>query len=165
MGQLVGAVPQNACFPCRIAACCGRIDSGRGPRYPGVTRRKVPFMSTTSIIANRAQPAAVAAFLVAAGGAATILGAYYFQYVLHYVPCELCLQQRIPYYVGIPLAIAVALAALFNAPRPLVIGGLALLVIAMLIGAGLGAYHAGVEWHLWEGPRDCGGAITSFGNA
>ena len=122
-------------------------------------------MSTTSIIANRAQPAAVAAFLVAAGGAATILGAYYFQYVLHYVPCELCLQQRIPYYLGIPLAIAVALAALFNAPRPLVIGGLALLVIAMLIGAGLGAYHAGVEWHLWEGPRDCGGAITSFGNA
>ena len=37
---------------------------------------------------------------------------------------------------------------------------LALLAIAaaMLWNAGLGAYHAGVEWHWWPGPQDCSGA-------
>ena len=27
-----------------------------------------------------------------------------------------------------------------------------------LVSAGLGAYHAGVEWGFWAGPNDCGGA-------
>src|ERR1700761_6695364 len=98
-------------------------------------------MSVVSIAANRTHSAAVAAFLIAAGGAETILGAYYFQYVLHYAPCELCLDERIPYYVGIPLALVVALAGLFRAPRLLLVGGLALLVVVFVIGAALGAYH------------------------
>ena len=29
--------------------------------------------------------------------------------------------------------------------------------------AGLGVYHAGVEWKWWQGPQDCSGAIESFG--
>jgi disulfide bond formation protein DsbB len=28
-----------------------------------------------------------------------------------------------------------------------------------LIGAGLSIYHAGVEWHFWQGPTDCSGPI------
>jgi disulfide bond formation protein DsbB len=116
-------------------------------------------MSVMPIAANRTHPAAVAALFVAVGAAATILGAYYFQYVLHYAPCELCLDERIPYYVGIPLALVVALAGVFNAPRPLLVTGLALLVIIMLIGAGLGVFHSGVEWKLWPGPAHCSGAI------
>ena len=27
--------------------------------------------------------------------------------------------------------------------------------ILMLVGAGIGVYHAGVEWHSWEGPATC----------
>src|SRR6185503_19008245 len=122
-------------------------------------------MSVMPLAVRRTHPAAIAAFLVAIGGAATILGAYYFQYVLHYAPCELCLDERIPYYVAIPLAMVVALAALFQAPRPLVVTGLALLVVIMLIGVGLGIYHSGVEWKFWPGPAHCSGVLSNSGNA
>ena len=49
-------------------------------------------------------PAALAALAVALGGAATILGAWFFQHVLGLRPCPLCLEQRYPYYFAIPLA-------------------------------------------------------------
>jgi len=98
-----------------------------------------------------------AALVIAVVGIATMLGAYYFQYVLHYQPCPLCLEQRIPYYAGVPLALALALAARYAAPRPVLIAGFAALALAMVIGAGLGAYHAGVEWQLWAGPQECSG--------
>jgi disulfide bond formation protein DsbB len=119
--------------------------------------------SITSVA--RGSPAASAALVVAAFGAATILGAYYFQYVLGYLPCPLCFEQRIPYYVAIPLALLVALAALRSAPRPAVIGGLALLGLIMVVSTGLGAYHAGVEWKWWPGPADCSGPLNSMGSA
>jgi len=35
----------------------------------------------------------------------------------------------------------------------------------MLASAGLGAYHAGVEWQFWPGPADCSGPIQGFGRA
>src|SRR5215470_6235218 len=98
---------------------------------------------------TRTRPAVTAAVLVAAGGAATILGAYFFQYVLGLAPCPLCLEQRIPYYVAIPLALVVAIAAYAGAPRKLLVVGLGLLIIALLVGSGLGVYHSGVEWKLW----------------
>ena len=106
---------------------------------------------------ERTVPIAGAALAIAAVGIATILGAYYFEHVLHYQPCPLCLEQRIPYYVGIPLALALALAAKLGTPRPVLIAGFAALALAMAIGAALGAYHAGVEWHLWTGPQECSG--------
>jgi disulfide bond formation protein DsbB len=113
---------------------------------------------------ERTAPVAGVALAIAAVGAATILGAYYFEYVLHYQPCPLCLEQRIPYYVGIPLALVVALAVKFRAPRPVPIVGFAALALAMAIGALLAAYHAGVEWHFWPGPRECSGD-PNFGRA
>jgi disulfide bond formation protein DsbB len=113
----------------------------------------------------RESPAASAALVVAAFGAATILGAYFFQYVLGYLPCPLCFEQRIPYYTAIPLALLVALAALWSAPRPAVIGGLALLGLIMVVSTGLGAYHAGVEWKWWPGPADCSGPLNGMGSA
>ena len=106
----------------------------------------------------RTEPIAAAALVVAAGGAATILGAYYFQFVLGLPPCPLCLEQRVPYYVGIPHAVVVAVLALRKGtPRGLLIGGLLLLAAAMLVGAGLGVFHSGIEWKLWAGPTDCSG--------
>lgn len=111
----------------------------------------------------RANPAAAAALAVAAGGAATILGAWFFEYGLGLKPCPLCLDQRIPYYVAIPLAVLVAVAALRHAPRGALVAGLAALALAMLIGAGLGSYHAGIEWKWWAGPLDCSGPLDSLG--
>ena len=113
----------------------------------------------------RANGAAAAAFIVAGVSTATILGAYYFQYVLGMAPCELCLKERIPYYVSIPLALVVGVAALRGAPRTLLRAGLAVIMVAMLIVAGLSIYHAGVEWKFWPGPTDCSGPISGFGNA
>jgi disulfide bond formation protein DsbB len=119
--------------------------------------------SATSV--TRRSPAASAALVVAGLGAATILGAYFFQYVLGYLPCPLCFEQRIPYYIAVPLALVVALAATWSAPRPVVIGGLALLALIMAVSTGLGVYHAGVEWKWWPGPADCSGPLGGMGSA
>lgn len=105
---------------------------------------------------GRAGAAATAIFAV---GLMTLLGAWFFQYVLGYLPCHLCLQQRIPYYVIIPLSLAVALAARTSVPRGLVAAGLAILGIAALCGVALGTYHAGIEWGFWPGPTDCTGSL------
>ncbi|MGO4706105.1 disulfide bond formation protein B [Microvirga sp. 2MCAF38] len=93
-----------------------------------------------------------AALAVALSAAATIGGAYIFQYGLGYQPCKLCLMQRDPYYIGIPLALVTAFL-----PPPLRKGGLWLLALVFLVSAGLGAYHSGVEWGFFMGPSDCGG--------
>ena len=83
---------------------------------------------------------------------ATILGALASEHLFGLVPCKLCLWQRWPYYVGVPLALLVALA-----PPRLLRPGLWLLALVFLASAGLGAYHAGVEWGLFAGPSDCAG--------
>jgi disulfide bond formation protein DsbB len=116
-------------------------------------------------ILTRLSPAAAAALVVLAGGIVAMLGAYFVQFVLGYEPCPLCLDQRIPYYVGIPLAALVAAAALNAAPRAVVQGALVLLALTMLVGAGIATYHAGVEWKFWEGPQDCSGPIKRLGSA
>jgi disulfide bond formation protein DsbB len=101
-----------------------------------------------------------AALAIALAAAATIGGALVFQHVWGYVPCKLCLEQRNPYYVAIPLALLAALA-----PGRWARLGLWLLALVFVVSAGLGAYHSGVEWGLWAGPSDCGGgAGTGAGN-
>jgi disulfide bond formation protein DsbB len=110
-------------------------------------------------------PALVAALAVLAIAAATIAGAWYFQLVLGLQPCPMCLEQRYAYYLAIPLAALTALAAGQNAPRGLLIGGLALLALATLGNAVFGAYHAGVEWKFWPGPADCTGPVGNLGSA
>jgi disulfide bond formation protein DsbB len=93
-----------------------------------------------------------AALAVALGAAATIGGALVFEHVFGYVPCKLCLIQRNPYYLAIPLGILAALLP----PRWTRIG-LWLLALVFVVSAALGAYHSGVEWGLFAGPSDCGG--------
>jgi disulfide bond formation protein DsbB len=107
-------------------------------------------------------PAATAALAIFAVSFATLCGAWFFQFVLKLPPCPLCLEQRIPYYLVIPLSLLVAIAALSRAPRSVVAGGFAVLLVAMLVSAVLGAYHAGVEWRFWAGPTDCSGPVTDF---
>ena len=124
------------------------------------------------------QSAAIPAFKPAAGGAAltasllvtliaatTIAGAWFFQLVLEILPCPLCLEQRYAYYLAIPLGALTALAARNGAPRPLLLAGLAILALATLANAGLGAYHSGVEWGFWKGPTDCSGPVVNLGSA
>ena len=88
---------------------------------------------------------------------AAIAGAWVFELAFGYAPCKLCLLQRWPYYIGIPLGLAAYAAggAATSAGRVLI----ALFVVAFLVSAGLGFYHAGAEWKFWAGPTDCGGRI------
>lgn len=110
----------------------------------------------------RNQPAVVAALVVFAGSAAAILGAWYFQYVIKLPPCPLCLEERVPYHIVIPLSLLLAIAAMVRAPRALIAVGFLAIIAAMLVSAALGAYHAGVEWRWWPGPTDCSGPINDF---
>jgi len=86
---------------------------------------------------------------------AAIGGAWFSELVLGYRPCMLCLWQRWPYYLAIPLLIlALALphgrakAALFS-----------LLAFGFIGSAVLAGYHAGAEWKFWPGPSGCGGRL------
>ena len=112
-----------------------------------------------------ADPATVAALAIAAVAAATLAGAWFFQLVLDIRPCPLCLEQRYAYYMAVPLGALVALAASRGAPRPVLLAGLVILVLAALANAWLGAYHAGVEWKFWQGPTDCTGPVGNLGSA
>jgi disulfide bond formation protein DsbB len=110
----------------------------------------------------RREPAVAAALAIFVGSAATIFGAWYFQYVLKLRPCPLCLEERLPYHIVIPLSVLLAIAAIVRAPRALIVVGFLAITAAMLVSAALGAYHAGVEWHWWPGPTDCSGPVTDF---
>ena len=78
--------------------------------------------------------------LVAAASAALLLGAYLSQHVGGLAPCPLCLIQRWPHFAVFGLGLAAVL-----------VGGrarmalLALCGLALLVTAGYGVYHAGVE--------------------
>jgi disulfide bond formation protein DsbB len=113
----------------------------------------------------KTNPALAAALAIAAIAALTLMGAWFFQLVLDIPPCPLCLEQRHAYYLAVPLGGLVAWAALRRAPRAAVAAGLALLALAALYNAGLGGYHAGVEWGFWPGPTECTGPVLDLGKA
>ena len=120
-------------------------------------------MTSVSPLARGSSPALTTALAVGLIAAATLAGAWYFQLVLGLQPCPLCLEQRYAYYLAVPLAAMIACAAALHAPRPLLVGGLAILVLAALANAVLGTYHAGVEWKFWPGPTSCTGAALNLG--
>lgn len=117
--------------------------------------------STRSELNSLALHAAAIAIIAAA----TLGGAWFFQLVLGVLPCPLCLEQRYAYYLAIPLAVIVVIAAGRGAPRSLLCFGLAVIALAMLCNAILGGYHAGVEWKWWPGPSDCSGPLLDLGRA
>ncbi len=108
---------------------------------------------------------AAAARHVAVVGALTICGFFFFQYVVGLPPCPLCLEQRDAYYVCVPLAVLLWLGTNHGASSKVIIAGFAVIAAFMLWNAGLGVYHAGVEWKFWPGPQDCSGPIDKFGSA
>lgn len=97
--------------------------------------------------------AVLAAFAV---GLATIAGAWLFQLLGGLFPCELCLEQRVAYYWGLPL---LALVLIVWNRLPLTVWYIALAAAAAIFawGAYMGAYHAGVEYGFWPGPTACTG--------
>jgi disulfide bond formation protein DsbB len=109
--------------------------------------------------------ATVAVVAVTLIAAATLIGAWIFQYGFGIVPCELCLEQRYAYYFVIPAGALLAIAASRGLDARWVALGLIVLGLVTLANAGLATYHAGVEWGFWKGPTACTGPIVDFGKA
>jgi disulfide bond formation protein DsbB len=92
---------------------------------------------------RRARALALATPIVLLGGA------YLSQYGFGLVPCEMCWWQRYPHFAALALALlAFALPAL-AAPLTALSG------LAILASGLIGAFHAGVEYHWWQGPAAC----------
>jgi disulfide bond formation protein DsbB len=113
---------------------------------------------------TRPDAAALSAGTIAAIGAATLAGAWFFEYVLDIKPCPMCLEQRYAYYLVIVLGVVLAFAAP-RLPRAVALAGLAVLALAAFGNSIFGAFHAGVEWGFWQGPATCSGPITDLGSA
>lgn len=83
-------------------------------------------------------------------------GAYGFQYIGGLVPCEMCWWQRYAHFAALGLAVA---ALVLPVKRLLV----ALSGLALAAAAGIGGYHAGVEYGWWKGLTECTTTV-SFSN-
>ena len=89
--------------------------------------------------------------------AALLGGAYISQYVFGLFPCEMCWWQRYAHFAALGFA-----ALAFAMPRqraPIMLAALAIGVSALI-----GAYHAGVEYHWWEGVTHCTSTAASGGD-
>jgi disulfide bond formation protein DsbB len=91
--------------------------------------------------------------------AATMAAAWIFQ-AFGLAPCELCVKERIPYYIGALLA-AATFAAAVHQSRLLTRAGFVLLFLVFVFSTGFGIYHAGVEWRFWPGPTACTGSTLA----
>ena len=98
------------------------------------------------------------ALVILAITVSSIAGAFVFE-ALGYAPCELCLKERMPYYGAVPFA---GLAVLFAARGPSGLLRAAFVALALIFAGSaiFGAYHAGVEWGVWPGPKECSGPLA-----
>jgi disulfide bond formation protein DsbB len=100
------------------------------------------------------RPAFVICKLAATG---LLGGAFAMEYFVDLAPCPLCLSQRWPHAAVIIIAgIGFAVPLTDTVRRVL----LALCALAFAITAGIGFYHAGVEYGLLQGPNACTGLAT-----
>lgn len=92
--------------------------------------------------------------LLLLGSAGLLLGALGFQYIGDLTPCPLCHLQRYPHIVVVALMLIGLIA-------PRTARGwswiLLLAAVALAVTAGIGLYHAGVEYKWWAGPGACSG--------
>ena len=84
------------------------------------------------------------------GPALLLAAALASQYIGGLAPCELCIWQRWPHLA------AIALGAGFLLTGRRLFGALA--AASLVVGAGIAAYHVGVEQQWWAGPGACSGA-------
>ena len=93
--------------------------------------------------------------IILSANLAVLLVVYGFEIIGGLAPCQLCYYQRIPYFAAIFLCVIAWLRPGMMQPVS------AVLMIGYMIGTGLGVYHAGVEWHWWEGPATCSAGAGS----
>lgn len=97
-------------------------------------------------------------------GSGFMLGmAYVFEYGMGLAPCTMCYWQRVPH--GIVIALGVLAVMPFLAQSSLFIRlMLTLGMISLLAGAGIAAWHSGVELKILPGPTACSGGVALDGS-
>ena len=100
-------------------------------------------------------------WLVFLGMVAVIASVLAFEYIGGYIPCALCLKQREPYYVGIPIALLALGAVHWNWPQCVKRGAFAIAGLLIMYSLALAVFHSGVEWSWWAGPAECGASGAS----
>ncbi len=91
--------------------------------------------------------------------AALLGGALGSQYLGGLHPCEMCYWQRWPHFAALLLALAAL--ALRRAPAARWLTAAA--ALAIVVSGAIGLFHAGVEYHWWEGLTRC--AATGAGGS
>ncbi|MCF6326249.1 MAG: disulfide bond formation protein B [Devosiaceae bacterium] len=116
------------------------------------------MLQKISPFANQNSSPVNTAFVI---GFFTIIGAWAFELIGGYEPCQLCLAQRIPYYAGLPI---IALLLVFwNKIPPVARMSATLLAAGIFVWSTyLGTSHAGIEWGFWQGPSSCAGNSGSI---
>ena len=109
-------------------------------------------ISTSPLLSHR--NATSIAALAAAG---LLIAVFAMQYIGGLAPCSLCLTQRWPHSVALALGL-IALMPITAAPARRLL--LALIALSFAVTAGIGAYHAGVEYGWFAGPTACSGTIS-----
>lgn len=102
---------------------------------------------------------ALARLLALAVPAALLGAAWAFQLVGGLYPCEMCLWQRWPHYGALALAALAFVVRDRRARLSLVAGAAALIAISGVIGI----FHAGVEYHWWQGITACTQTVDTAG--
>ena len=103
--------------------------------------------------------------LLGAGSVFMLLAAAVFEHWFGLAPCAMCLWQRWPHRLVAALG-ALALVAGGAACGPAILRpALGLMSAALLAGAGIAFWHAGVEYGFLPGPAACGGPAGIGGDA
>lgn len=88
-----------------------------------------------------------------------LAGAWAFQLFGRLFPCEMCHWQRWPHYAALAFALLSFVAGGPRTVRTLVAGAAALVCVSGLIGV----FHAGVEYHWWQGITACTQTVSTAG--
>ena len=81
-----------------------------------------------------------------------------FQYNFGLLPCELCIWQRIPYFITIFTGFGALLFIPSMAGRIFIL----LAAISMIVEFGIALFHSGVERKLWKGLETCSGSAGNL---
>ncbi len=92
--------------------------------------------------------------------AALMAGALGSQFIGGLFPCEMCHWQRWPHYVAIVLALGA-----FIVPETIGRVAVGLAIAAILTSGAIGIFHAGVEYHWWQGLTRCSAPLSGQSGA
>ena len=92
-------------------------------------------------------------FLIASSVA--LFGAIVLEYVLGFIPCQICIYQRWPYFLTVLFAIV-----MLARPKNFTLFFF-LIIICLFFGVGLSVYHIGVENGIFSASDICSGSYNN----